>query len=96
MKTITLLDTKTGQKLTIEALDSPDTDDYWWSEGNGGCDCNRAPYFGIEEDGPDGPRYCAGHARILIVGFTGECKLTLRELNSGYPKELVDAHLPPE
>ena len=28
----------------------PDNDRYWWEEGNGGCDCNRALAFGDEYD----------------------------------------------
>lgn len=28
--------------------------DYYWTEGNGSCDCERAEYFDIEEDFPCG------------------------------------------
>ena len=30
---------------------SPENDLWWWTEGNAGCDCNRALFFGV--DGSD-------------------------------------------
>ncbi len=33
-----------GDKLDEEARHNAE---YWWSEGNGGCDCNRIEYTGL-------------------------------------------------
>ncbi|MCP5018898.1 MAG: hypothetical protein GY938_27020 [Ketobacter sp.] len=38
MTRITILDTETGKKKNIDSAFSA----YWWAEGNGSCDCNRA------------------------------------------------------
>ena len=43
---ITILDTKTGNKKVIETKFSP----FWWAEGNGSCDCNRAIEMDCDEE----------------------------------------------
>lgn len=31
--------------------DIKNNDWYWWTEGNGACDCNRSTAFGLSEEG---------------------------------------------
>lgn len=53
---IKFLDTQTNQT----AWSNYPFDIYWWSEGNGACDCNRAILFGHEDTCGDSPyRYQA-------------------------------------
>jgi hypothetical protein len=45
-----------------------DADDFWWTEGNGACDCNRGDFFaraGGEED-PDTP---CGDSAYFVMKF---------------------------
>lgn len=86
---ITLLDTKTG--LTKEHSD--DSDAWWWYEGNGSCDCNRALYIGVYEDIPEEFTECSGCKRFLIIACDDKT-YTLQELNENYPAELLKKHLP--
>jgi hypothetical protein len=38
---------------------------FWWTEGNAGCDCNRAIFFlGLDSEDPD--NYC-GSDRFIIL-----------------------------
>lgn len=85
---VKILDTETGE---ITAGDLSDTDrTFWfWSEGNGSCDCNRELCFDREEYHETGR--CLGCERYLIVWTS---KGDLRELNQGYPQELVDKFIP--
>lgn len=48
-----------GREYTLEV--KLDDNKWWWTEGNSGCDCNRADYImhvypdvGLEEDTPCG------------------------------------------
>ena len=78
--TVTILDTVTWEERTSASYSF-----YWWSEGNGSCDCNRELLFGY--DTSEG--YCLGCHRYLIVATsTGD----LMELNNEYPAALIAAH----
>lgn len=82
---VTLLDTKTGEAK--EALQF-DRDTWWWTEGNGSCDCNRRHVFPKN----DGVRPCECK-RYIAVDVRGDLEgwdkdELLDELNCEYPDEL--------
>jgi hypothetical protein len=88
---VTLLDTKTGERRKSSDYFNV----YWWSIGNGSCDCNRRVAF--DHDDPDEDNgYCCGCERYLIVDASGDLEgLTLEEFirkaNQDYPPELIAA-----
>lgn len=101
---VTILDTKTGEVRTCaEWCSKNDFDLYWWSEGNGSCDCNRAIAF----NGGDSALYeeqqkalgledntCLGCHRWLIVGVQGDTdginvRRAIAMCNQGYSREGV-------
>ncbi len=87
---VEILDTKTGEIVTSK-LDGFGT--YWWTEGNGSCDCNRQLAFDNEEDNDTG--CCLGCHRYLIKSFTPNiAHLTLADFNENYPPELIAQYLP--
>ena len=47
---VTVLDIVTGEKENSEGTQFEDCDVYWWTEGNGACDCNRAKLFSEKID----------------------------------------------
>jgi hypothetical protein len=94
--TVTLRDTLTAETAVATGFNL-----WFWSEGNGSCDCNREGYF----DNADGNTkeemaemeervgYCIGSHRYLVVevepmpnGFT------LSDFNGSYPKALREAN----
>jgi hypothetical protein len=96
---VTVLDTQTGE--TKES--TYDATLFWWSDGNGGCDCNRGLLWGEELTAkqhkltgvPEG--HCLGSKRFLVVSAKGDLEgLTVKEavavINGDYPKELIAAH----
>lgn len=96
---VTLLDTQTGNKRTFDSSFSP----FWWAEGNGACDCNRAIKMGCDEEldramREDYPEikgwqsYCYGAKRILIIETDCD-EYSLEEFNADYPDELKAAYL---
>ena len=61
---------------------------FWWTEGNGACDCNRAPAFGL----PTAAKYCLGAVRFPAVDVQGGLEgldeaEVLRRLNHDYPTQ---------
>jgi hypothetical protein len=95
----TLLDTETGQKVDAAKMDCSL---FWWAEGNGSCDCNRAICLG--EDIVDeltkkfGEHVCYGSERIIAIDVHGDLEgrtkdEALEEINESYPEELVARHL---
>lgn len=60
--TYTFRDTKTGREATdsIRVCYDASNDVYWLTEGNFGCDCNRAAVLGIED-------YPCGYGRFELV-----------------------------
>lgn len=85
---LTMLDTKTLAKLDFE--DGGDA--YWWAEGNGSCDCNRATRMlgGEAVENEILSKACVSE-RFLIVACD-DPGYTLAEMNDGYPKELLAKH----
>lgn len=70
---------------------------FWWSEGNGGCDCNRESAFPFDEghegddenDGSGGARFCVGSQRYVVIDVEGdiaehEKAEAIAEMNEGY------------
>ena len=99
----TILDTVTGEKKKVDSkFDNPW---WWWSEGNGSCDCNRSIAFGKDDEldelmrakHPELERWqsiCYGFSRFLIVGVDGDCgTCSMLDFNADYPKELVDKYI---
>ena len=98
----TILDTATGEKRKGE-----DRSAYFWAEGNGSCDCDRATYFGEEiEDELDNKMMaenpslktwqsvCYGCERFLIISVDGDTEqYAIGEFNSGYQKDLVEKYI---
>lgn len=93
---LTLIDTKTEK---IKQIDSQFSD-FWWAEGNGACDCNRATEFnGVAEELTRKQRtehpelesrqgYCFGCNRFLIIKHDSN-EYILEDFNLGYPAGLV-------
>ena len=89
---VKLIDTETDKTCIVDERSeedgSPLFDAYWWSEGNGSCDCNRSIYCGVDD--LDDPDYgiCRGGKRFLIIEADTD-EYTLAELNNEYPEELL-------
>lgn len=96
----TLLDTETGETRGASQFKGW----FWWAEGNGSCDCNRAIIFDKEDemearfpppDGvPDDCGVCFGCTRFIAVDVHGDLEgmskaQILEDMNSEYPEELV-------
>jgi hypothetical protein len=82
---VTILDTQTGKTVTCENRDL-----YYWQDGDGSCDCNRALAFSQmifnEQQNSMGllDGICLGTTRFLITNpVTG--------MNSDYPSSLLDS-----
>jgi hypothetical protein len=97
---VTLLDTKTGERRDCSTwLDGSHLSFYFWAEGNGSCDCNRAIAF-QQGEGKDyaeeqrldlglQPDICLGSKRWLVVDVSGDLEgmdkdQILSEINSEY------------
>ncbi len=81
---VTVLDTQTGKIM------EDDTHAEWyWTFGNGSCDCNRRMLFG--EDLPD-CGVCIGAKRYLVVEVDGLDPGV--DFNRDYPSELVLKYIP--
>ena len=80
--TVTILDTATG-----ELVEDSKWTYFWWSEGNGACDCNRELLF----DRPfDVNANCLGCKRYLIIKTS---EGSLLDLNDGYPDALIEKYI---
>ena len=79
----TILDTVTGEKITVDGTHS-----FEWADGNWSCDCNRNPW-GVDTGKPE--NVCQGHERFLVVKTVmdfDDYEYTLDELNEGYPADI--------
>lgn len=85
---VTLLDTQTGKTHVT----GNDYDAYWWADGNGSCDCNRALQMGVSLP-ESNDNLCIGSKRFLIIDSDDKA-YSLAELNDNYPSELLSKHLP--
>ncbi len=100
---VIVLDTITGQKIESEQTHFKDYDIWWWTEGNGGCDCNRAMMFTddiddameaqMREANPElkeHQSYCYGEKRFLVVAVDPMPKsYTLLDFNDGYSDSIL-------
>jgi len=75
--TVTILDTKTGETRT-----DPRFSPWYWTYGNGSCDCNRQLVFEPDAEQPE-----CGESRYYIVGVEGDA--------AGYEQEEWNAGFPP-
>ncbi len=89
----TLLDTKTGETVIADKY-LWDRDFFWWSEGNGSCDCNRsiAMKNGSREELTEkfGDGMCVGCHRIIVIDIHGDLEgmtkaKIITKMNSEYP-----------
>ena len=92
-----LLDTKSGKTATPEKWDSSL---FWWAEGNGSCDCNRAIAISEEVHSElceqHGEGTCFGAQRIVAIDVFGDLEgmtkeQVLAEMNQDYPQDIVEA-----
>lgn len=90
----TLLDIKTGK--TVTAKDS-ESSVFWWTEGNGSCDCNRAAEFDDDIYDEIAQQFeenvCFGCHRIVAIDAHGDLESCSKEdvlewMNDGYPDNL--------
>lgn len=82
--TVTILDTQTGEIRQSppypEEWKNGGFSTYWWTKGNGSCDCNRKIVFDREDDANcESVRY-----RIIAVDPLLD-SYTLDDFNDGYP-----------
>lgn len=78
---VAMLDTQTGERRVVRWEGMPwfEHSDFFWSDGNFGCDCNRAIVWDDERANPEQPnldRPC-GEGRFLLCILSAE---TGREL----------------
>jgi hypothetical protein len=90
----TFKDIKTGK--TAKFNREVECDVWWWTEGNGSCDCNRAYAFGeelVEElDKTYSHNSCSGCNRLICIDVEGDLEGFTKEeliemLNEEYPEE---------
>ena len=100
---VTILDTVTDQKAESYQTRFKDCDAWWWTEGNGGCDCNRAMMFPDEIDDAmdaqmrkenpgleDHQSYCYGEKRFIVISVEPMPEgYTLLDFNDGYPDNIL-------
>jgi len=80
---VTLLDVRTGRTAPGPAGYGA----WWWTEGNGACDCNREAAFVADAPLRD---HCAGKVRYVVVGVSPMPDgYTLADFNRGYPAGVV-------
>lgn len=66
----TFLDLRTGKTAKGD-----DASFFWWTEGNGSCDCNRAIAFGVEVRAQmyaQFPGVCCGCKRFVAIDVEGD------------------------
>ena len=94
----TIRDLETGEQRALPGWDWPV---YWWMEGNGSCDCNRAIAMGADEvmherqrrehpELQEHQQYCYGTKRFIAVDVHGDMEglpkaEIIAAMNSGYP-----------
>ncbi len=75
---VTILDLETGE-IGTSPPEWDIYDEFWWSEGNGSCDCNREKVFDRETNQGE----CLGcHRYIIIENSEGlDCGVFNQEYN---------------
>ena len=79
---VTLWDAISGATVTVDSTENL----WWWTEGNGSCDCNRADFF-PDVEVLDDTGYCVGCKRFLVVSAAPPLDWVV-DANDGYPAEL--------
>jgi hypothetical protein len=67
----TFLDLRTGKTAKGD-----DMSVFWWTEGNGGCDCNRRLAFPDATDPAWIDGYCCGCKRFVAIDVEGDLALS--------------------
>jgi hypothetical protein len=62
----TFLDLRTGKTAK-----GADMSVFWWTEGNGACDCSRSLAFPGVTDPAWREGYCYGHTRFVAIDVEG-------------------------
>jgi hypothetical protein len=90
---VEIWDSVTGQFHQVEE----DYDFFWWSEGNGSCDCNRAIFMGVDVGSSENT--CLGCKRFIITAFKlskpieQQHDMNIGNMNSGYDFDLITASM---
>jgi len=63
----TFLDLRTGK--TAKGFDASF---FWWTEGNGACDCNRGMAFGLTHEELGTLGVCLGFRRFIAIDVEGD------------------------
>ena len=79
---VTILDTLTKNTKIVKGVT------IWsWTQGNWSCDCNRRPYFNLEEESD----FCLGAKRFLVIEVDPMPEsYTIDEFNLDYSKALIE------
>jgi hypothetical protein len=80
---VTVRDTLTGKTAVEDRFNR-----WWWTDGNGACDCNRELLFDAERDDSG---VCLGCRRYVVVEVDGGPPDD--RFNEGYPVELLSGTL---
>ncbi len=97
---VIVVDTTSGLKVESRDTLFRDQDIWWWTEGNGSCDCNRAKMFPEEIDvemdakmRKDHPElkehqsYCYGEERFVVIAVNPMPRgYNLDDFNDGYKR----------
>ena len=82
----TFLDLRTGKTAKGD-----DQSVFWWTEGNGACDCNRILAFGIKHSDVGEVGCCLGCKRFVAIDVEGDLgaitvtkEQVLAEMNADY------------
>lgn len=89
---VKILDTETNSVKWIRKVNNYST--FWWSDGNGSCDCNRRIFFERESDEyeSDDDESCTYHRYYIINTFDGE-ESKYKDLKNDYKYDFDDLHL---
>lgn len=63
----TFLDLRTGKTAK-----GTDMSFFWWTEGNGACDCNRLLAFGLQHLDVGEGGFCLGNKRFVAIDVEGD------------------------
>ena len=63
----TFFDLRTGRTAKGD-----DQSVYWWTEGNGACDCNRVLAFGLKHLDAGKINVCLGCKRFIAIDVEGD------------------------
>lgn len=82
----TFLDLRTGKTAKGD-----DMSVFWWTEGNGACDCNRLLAFGLRHLDVGEVGFCLGWKRFIAIDVEGDLEGAFPDAKS--PSEMVERML---